>query len=410
MPVSSSDRTASRWRPIDGLIDEILPSIRAFRHDLHQHPELGYRETRTAARIVEILSGLPGVTVRTGVAETGVLVTFGSDKEGPGVALRADMDALPIEEASDLPHRSQAPGVMHACGHDGHTAMLVGAGMILARLADELRGPVRLIFQPAEEFGGGGNRMVEDGALRDPDFAAVFGLHNLPSRQTRAGQFCLCPGAAMAGTTTFEITVRGRGGHAAAPHQTIDPVYVGSELVTTAQSLVSRRTDPIKSAVITFTQFHAGSSYNVIPETAVLRGTIRALDDGIMAETCARLKTQVRALAAGLGGSAVVDFTPGYPVTRNDRRTNAVFRQVIEAIGRKEDLVEVEPVMGAEDFSYYQRQVPGTFWFLASRPAAVPEVPFWHHPSFDFNDAVLADGMRMHVELARRFADCWSAQ
>lgn len=394
-------------RPIDDFLTAVLPTVKAFRRDLHAHPELGYQEHRTAEKVKAALAECAGWEIRTGLAGTGLIATLGADLAGPAVALRADMDALPIEETSGAPHASKTPGVMHACGHDGHTAMLVGAARILSEIRDELSGPVRLVFQPAEEGGAGGRAMVEAGALRDPEIEAIFGLHNMPSPATHAGQLCLCPGAVMAGTATWDITVRGRGGHAAAPHATIDPIFVGANILTAIQGIVSRNTDPVESAVVTCTQFHAGNAYNVIPETAVLRGTIRALDEKVMADTCRRLETQAAGIASALGGRAEVTITPGYPVTRNHARSDALWRQVVADIGRGDDLVEVPPMLGGEDFAFYQQVVPGTFWFLAARPADVPEVPFCHHPSFDFNDDILADGIRLHVELARRFADKW---
>lgn len=396
------------YSSLDTILAECLPAIRALRHDLHRHPELGYKEHHTARRVAEELAQCAGWEVTSGLAETGLIATLGRDLPGPAVALRADMDALPIEETSGVPYASAISGVMHACGHDGHTAMLVGAARVLSSIRDELAGPVRLIFQPAEEGGAGGRRMVEAGALRDPEVKAVFGLHNMPSSETRAGQLCLCPGAAMAGTASWDITVMGKGGHAAAPHAAIDPIYMGGTILTAIQGIVARNTDPIKSAVITCTQFHAGSAYNVIPETARLCGTIRALDNAVMTDTCRLFEAQVKGLARALGGDAEVAITLGYPATLNHPQTNALWRQVVAEIGRECDLVEVPPMMGGEDFAFYQQEVPGTFWFLAARPEDQSEVPFCHHPAFDFNDDILEDGIRLHVELARRFARMWS--
>ncbi|MFP4540482.1 MAG: M20 family metallopeptidase [Opitutales bacterium] len=392
---------------LESLLARIEPEMRAFRRDLHRHPELAYAEHRTAAKVAERLRELPGWEVETGIAETGVVATLGRDLPGPAVALRADMDALPIEEQTGLPHASQVPGMMHACGHDGHTAMLLGAAIALSHLRAELAGPVRLLFQPAEEGGAGGQRMVEAGVLENPSIAAVFGVHNMPFRRSRVGQLCLCPGAAMAGTATFDITVHGRGGHAAAPHVAIDPIYLGSTLVNALQGIVARRTDPVGSAVVTVTKFHAGTAYNVIPGEARLSGTIRALDDEVMAQTSDLVRTQSEGLIAALGGRAEVTITPGYPVLRNHPQTDEYLRTVIRELGREADYLEVDPIMGGEDFAYFAQKVPSTFWFLASRPADQAEVPFCHHPEFDFNDEVLADGIRMHLELARRFARTW---
>jgi amidohydrolase len=391
-------------------IGEIEPEVRALRHDFHRHPELGYKEVRTSSKVVEYLSALDGWEVESGLAETGVIATLGRELQGPAVALRADMDALPIEEKSGVPYASEVPGVMHACGHDGHTAMLLGAAKVLSELRKDLAGPVRLIFQPAEEGGAGGRRMVEDGALENPGVAAVFGIHNMPFSYTQAGQFCLCPGAAMAATVSFDLNIKGKGGHAAVPHVAVDPIYLGSLLITALQSLISRQTDPVASAVLSFTQFHAGNAYNVIPDTAALKGTIRALDDVVMARVSELLQEEAPRLAAAFGGSAEVIMHPGYPVTRNHPRSDDIFRSVLKAVDRFDDYVEVPPMMGGEDFAFYQQKVPGTFWFLAGRPPETPEVPFCHHPAFDFNDDTLADGMLIHVETARQFARLWETE
>lgn len=390
------------------LVAGIEPEIREFRQDLHRHPELGYREFRTASKIVEALSSFAGWQIQTGMAETGVIATLGAEKPGPTVALRADIDALPIDEMSGVAYASETPGVMHACGHDGHTSMLVGAAKVLSRIQSSLDGPVRLIFQPAEEGGAGGRRMVEEGALESPSVDAIFGLHNMPMGSTQVGQICLCPGAAMAATVSFDIFLSGKGGHAAMPHVTVDPVQIGSLLVTSLQAIISRQVDPIASAVLSFTRFHSGSAYNVIPETAHLAGTIRALDDDEMAHVRSLLEAEAPKLAASFGANADVKVHGGYPVTRNHPKSDAIFRTVLDEVGRSADYVEVPPMMGGEDFSFYQQKVPGTFWFLAARPADVADVPFCHHPAYDFNDEILADGITLHVEVARRFARLWA--
>lgn len=389
------------------LVAKVEPVIRDFRRDLHRYPELGYKEFRTSSKISEYLSSLEGWEVKTGLAETGVIATLGADKSGPVVALRADMDALPIEEESGVSYASKNSGVMHACGHDGHTAMLLGAAYVLSEIRGSLEGPVRLIFQPAEEGGAGGKRMVDEGALTEPSVDAVFGLHNMPMASTQVGQICLCPGAAMAATASFDIMVKGKGGHAAMPHETVDPIVIASQMVTALQSIISRQVDPIASAVVSFTQFHAGTTHNVIPESAHLAGTVRTLDDSIMRRVCRLLEKEAVSLAASFGAKATVGIEAGYPVVRNSSDTDTLFRGVLSEIGRADDYIEVPAMMGGEDFAFYQQKVPGTFWFLASRPADQSEVPFCHHPAYDFNDDVLGDGIALHVEVARRFARLW---
>ncbi len=388
-------------------IHAVLARVTALRRDLHANPELGYEERRTASVVEGELRSLPGVEVRTGIAGTGVVALLGKGLPGPCVALRADMDALPLEEASGVPYASKSPGKMHACGHDGHTAMLVGAAIVLHAIADELRGPVKLIFQPAEEGGAGALRMREAGVLHDPEVAAVFGLHNMPSPDLVAGDIALCDGAMMAGSGVFEITVHGRGGHAAVPHACVDPVYVGAQIVNALQSTVSRNNDPLDPLVVSITKFNAGSARNIIPETAVLGGTFRALDTAVLRRAEERIRARAEDIARAFGAMAAVDIRLGYPPVLNDPRANALIRKVAAQTGAGGRLKTTRPILGSEDFAYFLEKVPGCFWFLGSRPADQPQVPFCHHPAFDFNDDVLGDGIRMHVEIARRFADLW---
>ena len=393
---------------VEDAIQAVLPAVRAARHDIHAHPELAYEEHRTAAKVTDWLQALPHAEIATGIAGTGVTATFAADRPGPAVALRADMDALPIEaELSGVPYASTAPGKMHACGHDGHTAMLLGAATVLDGLAAELAGPVRLIFQPAEEGGAGALKMRDAGVLQDPDIAAVFGLHNMPDPQTHVGQIALCEGPAMAGTGSFTLRLKGKGGHAAMPHGCIDPIVAGSQMVNALQTIVSRETDPVKSAVVSVTCFQAGTAFNVIPETVELRGTIRALEPAILKATAQRVHEIVAGVAQAMGVTYELDLPLGYPPTINHAKTNAYFRDTVARIGRSDDLVVVPPVLGGEDFAYFSETVPGTFFFLAARPEDKADVPFCHHPAFDFNDDLLADGIRLHVALARDFAHRW---
>lgn len=385
----------------------VLPRVRKLRRDLHAHPELGYREHRTAGVVASELRSLPRFEVRTGVAETGVVAVLGAELAGPCVALRADMDALPLEEISGVPHASRSQGKMHACGHDGHTAMLIGAAHVLHSIADELRGPVKLIFQPAEEGGAGALEMRRAGVLRDPDVAAVFGLHNMPSPEFVAGDIALCEGPMMAGSGVFEITVRGRGGHAAVPHACVDPVYVGAQIVNAFQSIVSRNNDPLDPLVVSVTKFNAGSARNIIPETAVLAGTFRALHSAVLRRAKEGIQACARDTARSFGATAEVDIRLGYPPVVNDARANALIGEAAARAGLGDRLKTTRPILGSEDFAYFLEEVPGCFWFLGSRPADKPQVPFCHHPAFDFNDDILAEGILMHVETARSFAHAW---
>lgn len=391
-------------------IGEILPEVRELRRELHQYPELGYEESTTAERVRQFLGELPGACVETGLAGTGIKVVFGGDKPGPAVALRADMDALPIEERSGVPWASTIPGKMHACGHDGHTAMLAGAGRILARHAERLEGPVSLLFQPAEEGGGGGKALCEAGVLDEPPVAAIYGLHNnLPDGRLKAGMIAYTDGPAMAGTGTFDIELRAEGGHAAMPHRTVDPVYCGACLVEQLQGLVSRSLDPVRPGLITVTRFQAGSAFNIIPEKALLQGTFRALEEPVLGWLREAIEERARSVAATHGASVSVRCETGYPPLINDAKAGEVFRSILEEVGLAGRLTEVPPNLGGEDFAFYGQRVPAFFYFLPACPEGKAEAVACHHPAFDFNDGLLPLGMRLHLETAFRFAAKWRA-
>jgi amidohydrolase len=392
------------------LVQEVLPEVRALRRHLHAHPEPGFQEVETSRRVAEILAALPGFTLRRGVAVTGLVATLGAEKRGPCVALRADMDCLPILEETGVAHASKTPGLMHACGHDGHTAALVGAALVLAKVRDELTGPVKFLFQPAEEGGAGGKRMVDEGALDDPKAAAIFGLHNMPATDLQLGDIALRPGPFMGGSLDFAVDVTGRGGHAAAPHTTVDAIYVGAQIVNALQSIVARQTNPIDTLVVTVGKFHAGTATNVIPETARLEGTVRSLSLDLLDTIPDRLRAMVCGTAAAFGASAEVTIIPGYPVTTNHARAATYVERVARAVaGENHVRADYPPMLGSEDFSYYQQARPGCFYFLGTRPANQVLVPQCHHPKFDFNDDVLPLAITMHSELARRFAREWPA-
>jgi amidohydrolase len=395
---------------IPALIDEILPQVQQMRHDLHRHPELAYEEKRTAAKVVEFLDGLDGVEIRPGIAGTGLAVTIGRHLEGPCVALRADMDALAIDEQSGVEWSSATPGKMHACGHDGHTAMLAGAARLLAGLQDQLAGPVKFIFQPAEEGGAGARRMCEEGVLDDPEVSAIFGLHNnLPAPDMEFGQIVYSKGAAMAGTGTFDIEVIGAGGHAAFPHRCVDPVYIGSCIVDQLQGIVSRSVDPLTPAVISVTRFHAGTAYNIIPPKATLHGTLRALDTRTLEHLREHIIRCATDVARAHGAEVKIRCDLGYPVLVNNPHAEAVFLTIVEDAGIPFPVREVSPILGGEDFAFYAERIPAFFYFLpACKPDGTPNY-VCHHPSFDFNDELLPHGIRLHLETALRFARLWKA-
>lgn len=396
--------------PLKSLIAQVLPQIRELRRELHAHPEPGYQEFETARRVQALIEPLPGLALRRNVATTGIVATLDRDKPGPCVALRADMDCLPMQEETALPHASQRDGFMHACGHDGHTAALAGAALVLAQLRDELTGPVKFLFQPAEEGGAGGRQMVAENALEDPHVDAIFGLHNMPANDYALGDVVLRPGPFMGGTVDFSITVHGRGGHAAMPHLTVDPIFVGAQIVQALQGIVSRETDPIGTLVVTVGKFHAGSATNIIPENAKIEGTIRSLTPDDLERAAERLTQVAGNIAAAHGATAEIKIHPGYPVTTNHEGAAAYVAEVARTVAGKDHVnAHCDPMLGAEDFAYYLQARPGCFYFLGTRPADLPQVPSCHHPKFDFNDDVLPLAIEMHCEIARQFAQSWKA-
>ncbi len=392
-------------RRIENRLDEIVE----LRRNLHQYPELAYSENRTAETIIEKLENLNDLHLQKGLAGTGIVATLGGGLSGPCLALRADMDALPIREEGEKAYKSKIEGRMHACGHDGHMACLVGAAMVLSDFVDELKGPVKFIFQPAEEGGAGGRRMCEEGVLENPSVDAIFGLHGTPD--LRIGQIYLRSGTMLASADEFSIKVEGLGAHAAFPHQGIDSVYVASQIVVALQSIVSRNTDPLDSVVVTIGKISAGSTSNVIPQTAELLGTVRALTQSNREETFSRMKRVVEHTASAYGARAkLVIHKDGYPPTVNDSNARSVVEHVVnEVLGKSIDAVELDrPIMGAEDFAFYGQHVPAFFFALGLRDEHMKDYPMLHQPNFDFNDNALFYGIKMHVAIARLFGSFWT--
>lgn len=382
-----------------GAVRDAAGHAAGVRHDLHRHPELGYEETRTSGVVRRELADL-GIEHATGLAGgTGVLAHLpGGD--AAAVALRADMDALPISERTGKPYASATAGVMHACGHDGHTAMLLGAARVLCGL-DRPR-PVTLLFQPAEEGGGGGERMLADGALDGsvlgPPVEEIFGLHGWPDAPL--GSVGSIPGPMLAATDQFTVTIRGAQAHGAMPHQGSDPVLAAAHVVTALQSIVSRNTDPLDAVVVTVGTVHGGTAMNVIPESVELTGTIRTLTAGNRAMARRRVREVAEGVAAGLGCSAAVDLIEGYPVTINDSGlVDRVHHIAAAALGPDRVVPLERPVMGGEDFSYYGSDARACFFTLGLCPPG-GTYPLLHTPEFDFNDDALATGIEMLVRCA----------
>lgn len=382
-------------------ITPLLPELTAFRHDLHAHPELRFQEHRTAERILSELRKLPGLHLRAGVAGTGIVATLGADRPGPCLALRADMDALPITEATGLPYASRTPGMAHSCGHDGHVTCLLGAARVLTGLADRLQGPVKFIFQPAEESGAGGRTLCEAGALEDPPVAAAYALHAWSSLPI--GAVAAREGAAMASTDNIDIALVGQGTHAAAPHCGADPIVAAAQLVLALQTVVARRLPPQEPAVVTIASIHGGTTRNVIPPRVELVGTIRTLDAEARRTAVEAVRQIATHTAAALGVEAEINLEPRYPVLINDARLTALFRETARAELGAAALHDDPVSLGGEDFAFYGQRTPVMMWRLGvARPGTTQEIPL-HSPRFDFADEAIATGVRLHCALALRF-------
>src|SRR6201746_175699 len=392
-----NNKTGARFpMPIVNRVADLQPDIQAWRRDIHQHPELLYDVHRTAAFVAERLREFGCDEVATGLGRTGVVgVIKGRKPAGKGdikvIGLRADMDALPIEEDTNLPYASSTPGKMHACGHDGHTAMLLGAARYLAETRN-FAGDAVVIFQPAEEGGAGAAPMIKDGLMDRFAIDQVYGMHNGPG--IPIGSFAIRPGPIMAATDAIDIRIEGLGGHAARPHKCIDSVLVGAQLITALQSIVSRSVDPLESAGVSICEFHAGSARNVIPQTAELKGTVRALT----AEVRELLEKRVREVVAGVaqmtGAKIELDYERGYPVTVNHALQTEFATQVAKEIAGDANVHEMPPLMGAEDFSYMLEQRPGAFIFCGNGNSAG-----LHHPAYNFNDEAIVFGTSYWIKL-----------
>jgi len=370
----------------------------ATRRDLHQHPELGFQEVRTSTLVAERLSGL-GYAVQTGVGKTGVVATRNGAGTGTRcVLLRADMDALPVDEANDVPYKSRHPGRMHACGHDGHVAIGLEVARRLAALP--LTGALKLAFQPAEEVSFGAEAMIAGGVLDAPAVHAAFGIHlwnDLP-----VGSIGIMPGPVMASVDEFEITILGRGGHAAAPHQTIDPVLVAAHVVTALQSIVSRRRNPFEEGVVSVTQVNAGHAFNVIPGRAELRGTVRTFGGRFFDEAPRLVEDTARGVAVGLGADAEVRYRRLSGPLVNHEAMTALMRSVAEGIVGKDRVIGGVRTMGGEDMSYFLRKVPGCFAFVGSAAPGRPASPH-HSATFDIDEAALPIGVELLSQVALRY-------
>ena len=382
--------------PVKNRFAELLPEITAWRRDFHEHPELLYDVHRTAGRVAELLRGFGCDEVVEGVGRTGVVgvIKGRTDSRGRVIGLRADMDALPIIEQTGLGYASKTPGKMHACGHDGHTAMLLGAAKYLAETRN-FDGTAVVIFQPAEEGGAGGEAMVLDGLVSRWNIQEFYGMHNMPGMPV--GSFSIKPGAMMAAADQFDIIVTGKGGHAAKPHECIDTTLTAAQIIVALQSVVARNIDPLKNAVISVCVVSTDSTaHNVIPQVVKLKGTARSLDPGVrdqLEEGIIRVATNI---AAAMGATARVDYQRGYPVTMNDDQATVWAADVAREIAGDVNM-DMQPMMGGEDFSYMLNEKPGAYIFVGNGDTAMV-----HHPAYNFNDDAIPAGSSWYAGMVEQ--------
>ena len=376
-------------------IKQFHDEMTEWRRDIHQHPELKFEEFRTADLVAAKLEEF-GIEIHRGLAKTGVVGTI-RNGDGPSIGLRADMDALPLEEKNTFKHASSNTGKMHACGHDGHTAMLLGAAKHLAA-SKNFKGTVNFIFQPAEEGGGGGELMIKEGLFEKFPVDSVYGLHNWPGMP--AGTFGVSSGPIMAAADMFDLTINGRGGHAALPDQCIDPIVVASQVVSALQTIPSRNTHPVDSVVISVTQIHAGDAYNVIPDSVRMHGTVRTFQQETRDKMPSSMLRVAEGVCAAYGATCELNYMSGYPATVNSvQEADISAKAVVDLLGEDKIIRNPTPSMGAEDFSYMLEARPGCYVWLGIGPGKGEAGCMLHSSSYDFNDDVLPTGASYWVKL-----------
>ncbi|MBK4732564.1 amidohydrolase [Oxynema sp. CENA135] len=397
-PLDRHCADGSRLRPE---IHNLQMTLVEWRRHLHQHPELGFKEVQTAEFVRKKLQEW-GVEHQTGIAKTGIVATIRGSKPGPVLAIRADMDALPIQEENEVSYRSRHDGIMHACGHDGHTAIALGTVYYLSRHRDDFAGTVKFIFQPAEEGPGGAKPMIEAGVLENPRPDAIVGLHlwnNLP-----LGTVGVRSGALMAAVELFRCTIFGKGGHGAMPHQTVDAIVVGAQVVQALQTIVARNVDPIESAVVTVGEFHAGSAKNVIAGKAQLSGTVRYFNPKMEDLIRHRFAEIIAGVCHSHGARYDLDYWQLYPSVVNDRAIADLVRSVAEhVVETPAGIVPKCQTMGGEDMSFFLQEVPGCYFFLGSANKSKDLAYPHHHPRFDFDETALGMGVEMFVRCVEKF-------
>ncbi|MBP1696330.1 MAG: hypothetical protein H6Q41_1518 [Deltaproteobacteria bacterium] len=387
-----------KYEAILSKAEQLKQKLIDLRRDFHRHPELGLKEFNTAKKVEEVLQAL-SLETKLFVNGTGVRGFLKGTKPGKTIALRADMDALPIQEETALPYQSQNKGVMHACGHDAHTAMLLGAAMILSEKKGELKGNVVFIFQPAEEIGAGAKAMVEERILEGVD--SVFGLHvysMLPF-----GTLNYSPGALMAAGDFFDVKITGRGGHGAQPHLTVDPIVIATNAINAIQTIVSREVDPLESAVVSICKMEAGEAYNVIPETATFGGTIRSHKPELREFIPKRVKEILDGVVLGMRGNYEFNLMSKFPATITDEQMTAFVVNVAKEILGEDKISMMKPLMGSEDFSFYLQKIPGTFAFLGVENKEKGIIYPQHHPKYNIDEDILPIGAALHAAVAREY-------
>jgi len=385
---------------------EILSELRKIRRDIHAHPELGYEEHRTSELVAKKLTEW-GIPIIRGLGGTGIVGVIKQGDSPRAVGLRADMDALPVQETNTFAHASKNPGKMHACGHDGHTTMLLGAAHYLSQ-RPSFNGTVYAIFQPAEESAGGAKRMIDDGLFEQCPMEAVFGMHNWPGHAS--GTFGVRPGPLMASSNSFIATIKGRGGHAGQPHRGVDPIMAAVQIAQSWQTIITRNKNPSESAVLSITQIHAGSAFNIIPDEATLVGTVRTFSTKVLDMIEKRMREIAQHTAAAFDAQIEFKFQRSYPALLNDPTETAFAADVMQSIvGQDKVYMQIEPTMGAEDFAFMLQKKTGCYVFIGNgigdhRDADHGDGPCnLHNPSYDFNDAILPLGVTYLARLAERF-------
>ena len=383
---------------ISSEVKALSAEMTSLRRDLHAHPELGFQEVRTAGIIAERLTVL-GYTVRTGLGKTGVTGLLRGGKPGKTVLLRADIDALPIREETNVPWRSETAGVMHACGHDAHTAMGLAAAAILAKEAPSLAGDLFFVFQPAEELLIGAEAMLKDGALEGVRADAAFAIHLM--NRWPVGTVAICDGSAMTSADKLTLTITGQGGHGASPHLAIDPIVASAQIITALQTLVSRETPPLSAAVLSLTTLKAGTAFNIIPDAVEMTGTLRCFDAALREKLLASLRRTAEGLAASLRCTARVESQFLTPALRNDPAATALAREVAATIVGESRIVAAEPLTGSDDVAYFWERVPGCYAFVGSAKPEWSPAPAAHNAKFDIDESAMEIGTEFLIRAAR---------